>query len=247
MPQQRFTQVQSIVETVAMVLVAVAVVWMALGRSFDRPNRPPAPRGEAPQAAAVPTEPVSLAGAEIDGGATAKVALLVYSDFECPFCARFARDTLPQIQERYVRPGRVLVAFRHYPLPNHQFARQAAEAAECAGRQGEFWKYHDLLFLNPKRLDRPSLDASARDVGLDTVKFAVCMAGQASADVEADRSRGEPLGVSGTPTFFAGLLLEDGRLKVSERISGALPFDAFRAVLDRMLGSDGTNGDGTTK
>lgn len=242
MPSEKFARVQSIVETAATVLVAGAVLFMALGRADDPSERPSAVRAAARQAPPLPVEPISLEGAILDGSTQARVGLVLYSDFECPFCGRFARDTLPEIQSRYVRPGKVLLAFRHFPLPIHKLARQAAEAAVCADRQGLFWPFHDRLFLDRKNLDRASLDVDARTAGLDEAQFAECMSGpgKAADRVEADRRGGEPLGVSGTPTFFLGTLQEDGRLQAAQRISGALPFEAFQAVLDPLLTSNGT-------
>ena len=171
------------------------------------------------------------------GNRSAKVGLVVYSDFQCPFCGKFARETLPILDEQYVRPGKVLVAFRQFPLPKHPFAVKAAEAADCAGRQGKFWSYHDRLFANPQSLDLAGLHEHARQVQLDTRQFAACLAGQASVMVQADMASGSALQVAGTPAFLAGTMLPDGRMKVMERFSGALPAVQFQSMLDRLVGT----------
>ena len=226
---------QSITETLALVVVAGAVTWMSLSRSTAEtaPTRPAAPTRRAEPKP--PLEPISLAGAQILGMKTAKVALVVYSDFECPFCGKFARETLPALDAQYVKPGRVLIAFRQFPLPIHQFAVKAAEASECAGRQGKFWMYHDQLFANPKEIDPASLRQYARSIGLDVKTFDGCLNGQAASIVQADKASGSELQVTGTPSFLAGPILPDGRVRVSQRLSGAQPFGQFKDMLDRLI------------
>ncbi len=88
---------------------------------------------------------VSVGDAQTKGDENASVTLVEYSDFECPFCARFSTQTLPQILEEYVNSGKVRIAFKHFPLPFHASAQKAAEASMCAGEQGKFWEYHDKL------------------------------------------------------------------------------------------------------
>jgi protein-disulfide isomerase len=233
---------QSIVETVALVVVAVAVAWMAIARSAapvvapgSGVRVPPPPAPERP----LPADPISLEGAQLLGEKTARIGLVMYSDFECPYCARFAQDTFPALEEQYVRTGRVLVAFRQYPLPMHRFAVKAAEAAECAGRQGKFWPFHDQLFADQKTLDVAGLHDRARNLGLDAGIFATCLEGQAATIVQDDRASGELVGIAGTPTFLVGRVLDEGSLKVSQRFSGAKPLREFQSILDRLLASSG--------
>jgi protein-disulfide isomerase len=183
----------------------------------------------------MPIQPMSLTGAQILGSAAAKVGLVVYSDFQCPFCGKFARETLPAIQVQYVKSGKVLLAFREFPLPMHQFAQKAAEAAECAGRQGKFWPFHDELFSVPQALDPASLKERAQRLGLEPKSFATCFDGQTSALIQSSKAEAEPLGVVGTPTFLAGPILNDGRVKVSQRFSGALSIAEFQTILDRLV------------
>lgn len=223
---------QSIVETLALVVVPCAVAWTAIARSSTpvtdkNPTRRPEP--------ALPTKPISLAGAQLRGDKGAKVGLVVYSDFQCPFCGKFARETLPAIEKQYVDSGKVLLAFRQFPLPIHQFAQQAAEASACAGRQGKFWEFHDQLFANQDKLDPSSLRDRADKLGLQGRLFAGCLdAGETASLVQTDKTGGTPLGVTGTPTFLVGPMLPDGTLHVSQRFSGALPLSQFQSVLDRF-------------
>jgi protein-disulfide isomerase len=231
---------QSIAETTALMVVAAAVAWMAIARATPgtrpMPSDPPPRRAEPP----VPSEPIPLAGAQLQGDTSAPIGLVIYSDFECPFCARFAREALPRIQEKYVKTGRVLLAFRQYPLPIHAHAEKAAEAAVCAGRQARFWPYHDLLFASQPALDEASLVERATSLGFDTGAFTTCLQGEAAAAVRADYAGGGPLGVSGTPTFLAGPIVGGHRLHVSQRFSGALPLAQFEAILDQLLAAAAT-------
>jgi protein-disulfide isomerase len=212
------------------------MVWMAVTQSrlgATTGKAAPSARRSEP---ALPADPISLTGAEVLGDRSAKAALIIYSDFQCPYCGKFARETLPAIQKQYVDTGKLLLAFRQFPLPIHQFAERAAEASECAGRQGKFWPFHDQLFANQDGLDDVSLLEKARVVGLQPEQFAQCLAGQTTAIVQDDKKGAGPRGVSGTPTFFAGAVLGDGRVKVSQRLTGALPLAQFQAVLDSLGG-----------
>src|SRR5215510_15815847 len=137
------------VATLAFIVTCAVVTWATLTPRM-RPVTGAAaePRAVPPAPVPLPTKAISLNGATLQGDPKAKVALIVYSDFQCPFCARFGKDSLPGIQARYVKTGRVLVAFRQFPLNIHAFARKAAEASLCAGKQGRFWEMHDQLFLH---------------------------------------------------------------------------------------------------
>jgi protein-disulfide isomerase len=116
--------------------------------------------------------------------------------------------------------------YREYPLPNHQYAKVAAEAGQCANEQGKFWPYHDRLFANQQRLTVPDLKDHAVQVGLDAPRFNACLdSHKYAAAVEADIKMGNDAGVNGTPAFFI-----NGRM-----ISGAQPFDAFKKIIDEEL------------
>jgi protein-disulfide isomerase len=157
------------------------------------------------------------------GPKTAKVTIVEWSDFECPFCSRVT-PTLKQIKETYGKDVRVL--FRHQPLPFHSNAKLAAEASMAANEQGKFWEYHDKLFANQKALDRASLEKYAQELGLDMSRFKAALdSGKFRAKVEADASAGSAAGANGTPTFFI-----NGREMV-----GAQPFDSFKRAIDEEL------------
>lgn len=170
----------------------------------------------------------------VKGGKNAKVVIVEYSDFQCPFCGRFARDTLPQIIQQY--GDKVKVVFKHLPLPFHNYAQKAAEAAECAGKIGgpkAFWAMHDKMFFEGQiqgRLDVTSLKQFAKEIGLDEKRFSQCLdSGETANIISQDISESQRLGVRGTPTFFI-----NGKV-----VRGALPFDVFKQIIDQELQSGG--------
>ncbi|HLP79137.1 MAG TPA: thioredoxin domain-containing protein [Acidobacteriota bacterium] len=157
---------------------------------------------------------------------TAKVTIIEYSDFECPFCSR-ALPTLEQVKKTY--GDQVEIVYKQFPLSFHPSAQKAAEASECARAQGKFWEYHDVLFANQDALSVADLKTYAKDLGLNTAKFNTCLDnGEMVAKVAADVAEGKAAGITGTPGF-----LINGELLV-----GAQPFDAFKKVIDAKLGSD---------
>ncbi len=156
------------------------------------------------------------------GGANAAVTIVTFSDYECPFCKR-AESTVDQVMKAY--GDKVRLYFRDYPLPFHQHARPAAEAAECANAQGKFWDYHDKLMAS-KDLSPENLKKMAADTGMDAKKFDECVAKNPYKDIiEKDIADGATAGVNGTPAFFI-----NGRL-----ISGAQPFEKFKEIIDEEL------------
>ena len=159
------------------------------------------------------------------------MAVLMYSDFQCPYCGRFAKDTLPVLEEKYVKPGLVQFAFRQFPLSSHPFARRIAEAAECAERQDKFWQLHYALFEPAAPTDEATLVSKVAATGIELGTFNVCFNGQTRADVEADLASGRALEVTGTPTFFIGTLDAGDQLRVRRRFVGAPALSAFEAAL----------------
>jgi protein-disulfide isomerase len=163
----------------------------------------------------------------IVGKQTAKVQMIIYSDFECPFCLKFF-DTLKQVRSTY--KDQVSIAFRHFPLLTHANALPAALASECAGEQGKFWEMHDMLFAGNKnnKLNPEQYKLDARNLKLDIVKFSQCYDTQKyKSKVQEDMLGGRNSGVTGTPTIFIN----------NEIYPGAVPFEDFTE-------SDGTKAEG---
>ncbi len=157
------------------------------------------------------------------GPARAPVTIVVFSDFECPFCQR-TEATMRALADQY--GTRVRVAWKNHPLPMHASARAAAKASLAAGEQGKFWEYHDALFAHQDALDQASLERYAGDLGLDVARFRRVMADASTeAAVAADDAEALRLGVTGTPTFFV-----NGR-----RVIGAQPLAKFQTVVELAL------------
>jgi len=157
------------------------------------------------------------------GPENARVTVVEFSDFQCPFCSK-AHDTVEQVMQTY--PGKVRLVFRNFPLEFHKNAAKAAEAAMCANEQGKFWEYHDVLFKNQQTLEVAQLKDHAKEVGLDTTTFASCVdSGKYKKLVDEDMAAGQKVGVSGTPAFFINGVF----------LNGAQPFDEFKKVIDQEL------------
>jgi protein-disulfide isomerase len=183
--------------------------------------------------------PVTRGRDHIYGDPSAPISLIEYSDFECPFCKQFS-STPKEIVDSY--GGRVNWVYRHFPLEMHNpGAKKEAEASECANNLGEndaFWKYANAIYArtqsNGRGFPLSQLEPLAKEVGLNRKRFRECMdSGRFASRVEEDIEEGRKIGISATPT---NILLDS---KMGEVIlkSGALPSEAFRADIERMLGS----------
>ncbi len=177
---------------------------------------------------------VGLDNDPVLGESGALVTIVEFSDFQCPFCRSFWRDTLPQIKKNFIDSGKVKFVYRDFPLPIHPSAPKSAEAAECAREQGQYWEMHDKIFSEQDLLgqgtvqyDVNDLKNWAREIGLNTKDFNSCLdSGKYQAEVEKDLADGQRAGVSGTPTIFI-----NGR-----RVVGAQPYTAFAQVIEEELG-----------
>ena len=196
----------------------------------------------ASRAGAPPTSPgaaVTVDGAPTKGDKEARVTLVEFSDYQCPFCGRFYRETWPEIDRDYVKTGKVKYVFRDFPLEGlHPQALKAAEAAHCAGEQGKYWPMHDRLFEGQAALEDKDLAQHAGAVGLDVTRFEQCLqSGRYTAQVRQSLQDGVQLGVSGTPTFIVGLS-EPGSstVKAAAILRGAQPYSSFKQALDSVVG-----------
>ncbi len=168
---------------------------------------------------------ISTDGAPTWGNKSAKVTIIEFSDFQCPFCARAAK-TMAQIKKTY--KGKVKIAFKHFPLPFHKDAKPASEAAMCINEQStnKFWKFYNTVFKNQKTLDAASLEKYAKQSGVNMDKFKACRdSSKFSSYVSKDIAYGEKIGVRSTPTFFVN----------GELVTGAVPFEKFAEVIDTAI------------
>jgi protein-disulfide isomerase len=172
--------------------------------------------------------PVDANKDHIRGNKNAKVTLVEYSDFQCPYCQKFH----PTMQQALTEYGdKVRWVYRHYPLSFHPSAVPAANAAECASEQGKFWEYADKLFENQALLSDTYYGQLATELKLNKAKFDSCYSTKKfQAEVNADQASGNTAGVSGTPaTIVIGV---NGSKKL---ISGAYPYDTVKAAIDAAL------------
>jgi predicted DsbA family dithiol-disulfide isomerase len=149
---------------------------------------------------APPVADVDAQGGQVRGPKDAAVTLVEFADYECPYCSKV--DPVLQAAEKEYG-GRLKVVFKDFPLPMQKDAEKAAEGARCAGEQGKFWEFHDLLFSS-HQVDLPSLKNHAAELKLDQAKFDACLdSGAEAAAVKKDQLEGMRLGLTGTPSFFA--------------------------------------------
>lgn len=226
--------------SIAVIIASGAVVYMAVDRAREGTGSSAVARPKSP-AAVVPktSAPISIIGFPQKGERDAAVAVIEYSDFQCPFCAKFTQQIFPEIEKQYIQPGKVLWAFRHLPLESiHPVARDAALGAECAHRQKQFWPMHDNLFIEPKTLSRERILRVASKVGLDMAEFITCVNSSASAEaVKADVAAAHNAGISGTPTFLVGRM-KDGIMTATEVLAGPRPPSDFGAAIERARTSN---------
>ncbi len=182
---------------------------------------------------------LSVDGAPAVGEKNAKVTMIEFSDYQCPFCGRYFNQTLTQVMDEYVKTGKVRYVFRDFPLESiHPLALKAAEGAHCAGEQGKYWEMHDRLFKNQQALDAKELAGHALVLGLDVPKFQQCLdSGKFNALVRKGLNEGQKVNVRGTPAFFFGLTdpKDPKQLKAVSMLSGAQPFSAFKEAIDKLL------------
>jgi len=205
--------------------------------AIQQQTRTPQPAQAVAAPPALPTAPVAVAGAASRGSAAAKLVMLEFSDFQCPYCGRYTRDTLSQLERDYVDPGKIRYVFRNFPLERiHPNAFKAAEAGECARQQGKFWEMHARLFANQQALADNDLLAHATAIGLDAGKFQSCVtSASVTARIRQDLDDGARAGITGTPTMFLGTLQKDGQLHVVRKIVGAAPYAQVKSTIDAVL------------
>jgi protein-disulfide isomerase len=195
----------------------------------------PSPRTARPTPE-LPAQPLSIEGAALMGARNAPLAIVAYSDFQCPYCARFADTTFRDLEKQYISKGKVLFAFRHLPLTRiHPQAFSAAAAATCAAEQGKFWEMHDRLFAATRQLSDSSWPSFARELRLDVSRFQSCLVDSGPAVVQKDVELAHALQVTGTPTFLIGTIDSHGNVTVTERFSGSHPLSKFKTALDTLL------------
>jgi protein-disulfide isomerase len=175
-----------------------------------------------------------------DGGYTlgskdAAVTMVEFTDYECPFCRQFESATFGEIRKKYIDTGKVLLVVRNLPLSIHSNAMRAAQAALCAGDQGQFWGMNDLLFSgSAENLGGEGILHSARKLPMDVSVFKSCLdGGKHIPDVLKDQQDAAALQLSGTPSFLIGKVT--GGVVDGSILMGAQPFAVFDSKLGDLL------------
>jgi len=198
---------------------------------------PVAPAAQQPGAPAVPNaadvlKKLTMGHFPAKGNANAKVTVVEFADFRCPFCEKFFSDTEPQILKDYVDTGKVKFVFRNYAFLGPASA-VAANAVECANDQGKFWEMYDYLYKNQPPESDISMyttdgltTGAATTIGLNTDQFRSCLdTKKFDKNQAADLAEGQSIGVNGTPTFYVN----------GTQLVGAQPYAAIKAVIDQEL------------
>ena len=171
----------------------------------------------------LPRIAVSVDDDPMMGVKDAPITIVQFAEYQCPYCGK-AGESIDRVMEEYA--GKVQMVYRDFPLSFHPRAVPAAVAANCAGEQDKYWEMHKLLMSNQRALEEGDLVAHAQTLELDMAKWNTCREDPAqAAEVQADMEAGAEAGVSGTPAFFINGIM----------LSGALPFEQFKEVIDREL------------
>lgn len=157
------------------------------------------------------------------GPKDAKVTIIEFSDFQCPYC-KVAKGTVDELLKEYT--DKIRLVFKHFPLQFHENAQKAAEAAECANDQGKFWEMYDYMFDNQDKLGTADLKKTTKNLGLNTSDFDGCLdSGKYEGKVKKDIEIGASFGVGGTPAFFIN----------DQFLNGAQPIENFKKIIDAEL------------
>ena len=226
----RWTRFQPVIDlaTSFMMLFATAVlIWQYWPRS--RPADLPLPK-----------TPISIAGTASIGDARAEAIVMVFTDFECPYCAQFALGPVRQLSDTLIRDGKTAILIRHYPIEQiHTSAFPTAVAVECARQQDKFEEVHEFIFERQtmlKDMVADSFQLVVKAVGLDGVQFLGCINGSEAADrVRADLAQARRLGVAATPSVIVGRRVQGDRAQLVERVNGPLTAAAVGASVEEIL------------
>ena len=223
--------VRESVETLAIVSACAAVLITLSGRS----SSPSATSSTPPQVAediSAKKLTLHLSPNQTLGSEGAPLAVIEFSDCECPFCGRYARDTFPKLRAEFVDTARARLAFKHFPLEQiHLVARAAARHATFAGKQSRFWEMHARLFSVATPLSNESLAAAPTFLNLDRKAFDQCLP-KADVEIGIDQQDGRRLGVSSTPTIFIGRVTGKDSVMLVTRIAGAYPYETMAAAIN---------------
>ena len=215
-------------------MVALTLILQALTTYYDYRRRAGVPT-LAPISDAPSGTLLDLTNLPVRGDANATVTLVEFSDYECPFCQRYAKSVEPDLVKKFIETGKLRQVFVNYPLPIHQNARFMAKVAVCADHQHRFWEMYTRLFKDGTKTRNEALTA-ARDLNLDTKQFEQCVDHPEETDGEIDRDIKTASGFnfSGTPSFAVGFRDRQGKFSVVKFINGAVPSELFSKAIDEV-------------
>ena len=179
---------------------------------------------------------VNVHGEPFRGTNSARIAIVEYSDFNCSFCGRYARNVFPRVDRDYIQAGKVRYFFRDLPEPKETNSWFKARAARCAGDEGKFWEMHDLLFATQSATG-PDVLALAQTLELNTANLNACLSSEKYlVNIQRSADGAKRMGLFGTPAFLIGLLTENGDfLRVKKVLVGAQSYESLQSVLDELL------------
>lgn len=225
------------IATVCLSVAAVVFLWLQIaGADGSRVSRVDTPKKGLEDISSQRLEMV-LPGNSLgilEGGPI----LVEFSDFQCPFCGRFARDTFTNVKESLVDTHLTAYGFMHFPLTQiHSDALGSAEAAACADLQGRFWRVHDFFFAN--QADLKSAVQQVEKLGVNHEALTKCLAEQGPTKVQGEIAEAKRLGVVSTPTFLVGRVGTNGRVAIMRRLSGFTNLDGIRKAIDGVAAKKG--------
>ncbi len=203
----------------------------AIRQLLENQNRPAGPSKLPPMPQVPQTGKLRVEGGYSLGASDAPVTIVEFTDYQCPFCRRFESTTFSEIRKKYIDTGKVRFVIRDFPLVEiHADAMQAAEAARCAGDQGQFWTMHDVLFSDASKLGKNGLIDSAKSLKLDVAAFQSCLeSGKHKLEIQNDQQVASSLQINGTPSFVVGKT--NGEEVSGAIVIGAQPFSVFETKL----------------
>lgn len=212
--------------TVVVTIAAAFLIWTEVEKRWIR-----APRPRVQDIEHVTIEARKVRHVKGEGS----VAIVEFTDYECPFCRQFAKQVAPDIEKELIDTGIVRHVVFNFPLELiHPNARGAAEAAECAARQGHYWEMHKRLFATV--LKGESFRQLGESLGLEQNAFSRCVSGETRDIVRGDLAEAQRLHVEATPTFFIGTVLTDGSVQLSKRVNGVVALQEIRDAISAVVG-----------
>jgi protein-disulfide isomerase len=220
------------------ILIALTVIMQGalLYRQYHGSGVAPSPKREPPVKDAPKGLALDLTHLPSKGSPTAKVILVEFSDYQCPFCARYATGVGKDVEKEFVQTGKVKLVFVNNPLPSHPNAKSLATAAICAGDQGHYWEMHDSLFsVTPKTPE--DLMEITQKLLLDSEKFQQCTgkSPEPARVIDRDLKKSKEFQVTGTPSFAIGQVSSQGQVSFKKLIFGAQPIEVFKKTIEDVL------------